>query len=65
MAKTHADLPGRGPDPAYHGRIRDWWTGLGNRFFPGQAPPDVEQQYLTEHPTESSNADHRRAAPRG
>ena len=59
MANSHADIPGRGPDPAYHGRIRAWGTGQGNPFFPGQAPPDVEQQYLAEHPDESSDAEHK------
>jgi hypothetical protein len=55
MARSHADIPGRGPDPAYHGRIRAWWTGQGNELFPGQAPPAVEEQYLAEHPNESSD----------
>jgi hypothetical protein len=55
MARSHADIPGRGPDPAYHGRIRAWWTELGNPFFPGQAPPDVERQYIEAHPNESSD----------
>ena len=55
MANSHVDIPGRGPDPAYHGRIRTWWTELGHELFPGQAPPAVEQQYLAEHPDESSD----------
>lgn len=56
MATSHADIPGRGPDPAYHGRIRAWWTGeQGHDSFPGQAPPDAEHQYLEAHPDERSD----------
>jgi hypothetical protein len=44
--KRLSDLPGDGPDTAYHGGVRRWWMELGNPWFPGQAPPHVEAAYL-------------------
>lgn len=55
MATSHADIPGRGPDPRYHDRIRRWRVEQGHETFPGQAPPDIEQAYLEAHPDENSD----------
>ncbi|TDD97709.1 hypothetical protein E1298_01345 [Actinomadura rubrisoli] len=49
-AKHPSDAPRRGPDPAYHARIRAWWVEQGNRAFSGQATPAIEAAYLEAHP---------------
>jgi len=50
--KKLADIPGKGPDPEYHAKIRTWWVEQGNRAFWGQATPAIEDAYLKTHPGE-------------
>lgn len=56
MAVRHEDLPGRGPSPARHRRIKEWAKKTGIKLpdgrplpdYPGQVPAWVEDKYVQD-----------------
>lgn len=47
--KRHEDIPGRGPSPARHARIKEWAEKRGyGKLPPGQVPTEIEIEYTRE-----------------